>query len=58
MNDEYIKKHMIELIKQIEREVVNDKIKGFSNDSKIKSDVINSILSELGKEVPDEDQKD
>lgn len=55
MNDEQIKKHMIEFIKEKERDVVSDKLKGSNSDSKTKSDVINSILSELGKEVPDED---
>lgn len=55
MNDEQIKENMIEFIKEKERDVVNDKLKGSSSDSKTKSDVINSILSELGKEVPDED---
>lgn len=55
MNDEQIKEHMIEFIKGKERDVVNDKLKGSNSDSKIKSDIINSILSELDKEVPDED---
>ncbi len=55
MNDEQIKEHMIEFIKDKERDVINDKLKGSASDSKIKSDIINSILSELDKEVPDED---
>lgn len=54
MNDEQIKEHMIEFIKGRERDVINDKLKGSASDSKIKSDIINSILSELDKEVPDE----
>lgn len=55
MSDEQIKGHMIEFIKTKEREIVNDKLKGSTSDRKIKADVINSILSELDKEVPDED---
>ena len=55
MSDEQNKGHMIEFIKTKEREIVNDKLKGSTSDRKIKADVINSILSELDKEVPDED---
>ena len=55
MSDEQIKEHIIEFIKAKEREIVNDKLKGSTSDSKLKADVINSILSELDKEVPDED---
>ncbi len=55
MSDEQIKEHMIEFIKEKEHDVVNDKLKGSTSDNKIKVDVINSILSELDKEVPDED---
>ncbi len=55
MSDEKIKEHMIDFIKTKERDIVNDKLKGSASDSKLKSDVINSILSELDKEVPDED---
>lgn len=55
MSDEKIKEHMIEFIKTKEREIVNDKLKGSTSDSKLKADVINSILSELNKEVLDED---
>lgn len=55
MSDEQIKEHMIEFIKTKEREIVNDKLKGSTSDSKLKADVINSILSELNKEVLDED---
>lgn len=54
MNDEQIKEYMINFIKDKERDVVNDKIKGAAGDNKIKTDIINSILSELNKEVPDE----
>lgn len=54
MSDEQIKEHMIEFIKEKERDVVNDKLRGSSGDNKSKSDIVNSILSELDKEVPDE----
>lgn len=57
MSDEQIKEHMIEFIKEKERDVVNDKLKSSAGDSKVKSvksDVVNLILSELNKEVPDE----
>lgn len=54
MSDEQIKEHMIEFIKTKEREIVNDKLRGLSGDNKSKSDIVNSILSELDKEVPDE----
>jgi len=54
MNDEQIKEHMIIFIKNKEKDAVNDKIKGAMGDNKKKSDIINSILSELDKEVPDE----
>ena len=55
MSDEQIKEHMIEFIKEKERDVVNDKLRGSSGDNKSKSDIVNSILSELDKEVLDED---
>ena len=55
MNDEQVKERMIEFIKEKERDVVNDKFKSSASDSRTKSDVVNSILSELNKEVPDED---
>ena len=45
---------MIAFIKEKERDVVNDKLRGSSGDNKYKSDIVNSILSELDKEVPDE----
>lgn len=55
MNDEQIKEHMIEFIKKKERDIVNDKLRGSVGDNKIKTDIINSILLELDKEVLDED---
>lgn len=54
MSDEQIKDHMIEFIKEKERDVVNDRLRGSNGDNKSKSDIVNSILSELDKEVPDE----
>ena len=54
MSDEQIKEHMIEFIKEKERDVVNDRLRGSIGDNKSKSDIVNSILSELDKEVPDE----
>lgn len=54
MSDEQIKEHMIEFIKKKERDVVNDRLRGSNGDNKSKSDIVNSILSELDREVPDE----
>ncbi len=54
MSDEQIKEHMIKFIIEKERDVVNDKLRGLSGDNKVKSDIVNSILTELNKEAPDE----
>ena len=53
MSDESIKKHMIEFIKNKEREAGNSRVVG---ESKLKSDIIASIINEIEKEIPDENK--
>ncbi len=48
-SDEVIKQHMLEFVKETEREMLNAKVIG---DNKLKSDVVNSILKEIEKEIP------
>ena len=52
MNDEDIKEKMISFIKKKERDAVNARVVG---DNKLKSDIVNSILKEIEKEIPYED---
>lgn len=52
MNDEEIKNKMINFIKEKERDAVNARVVG---DNKLKSDIVNSILKEIEKEIPYED---
>lgn len=53
MSNEEIAKHMIEFIKEKECDAGNGVVVG---DSKLKSEIINSIVSEIEKEIPDENQ--
>lgn len=52
MSDDDIRDKMIEYIKEKERDAVNARVVG---DNKLKSDIVNSILKEIEKEIPDED---
>ena len=52
MSDEVIVKNMIEFIESKERDLQASK---FSNDSKVKSDIVNNILVELEREIVNED---
>ena len=51
MSNEDIAKHMIEFIKEKERDAGNGLMVG---DSKLKTEIISSIVTEIEKEIPDE----
>jgi hypothetical protein len=53
MSNEEIAKHMIEFIKVKERDAGYGMMVG---DGKLKSEIISSIVSEIEKEIPDDNQ--
>ncbi len=54
MNDNHIVEHMIRFVENKEKEVQADYMK---SGSKVKTDVVKTILNELDKRIKDEDQK-